>query len=235
MTLPIERKILMNKIAEMLDEVASTGQMPSRDDVTELMVRGDRNQRDTARRAINIAAKRILNRLADDDPTDLDDDLAELRDTTAEQHAAVLRPSRDEQEVRAGRKLADEIRGRAGEATVDRDRRLADARDARAVRKPLEELLKLAGAQGGIDPRDVDALVLKDTLTGDEKVTWRADLARAASRVVKVHRTGAQADASRLAVELSERLSGALAPAQWPCVNPRHAAGDALIGDRLSG
>jgi hypothetical protein len=190
-------------IRELLERVRDDGVLPSTEEIVEgLPSTASRGEREGDKRRVRIAAKKILALLSEDSAADDPD--TEIEETIAATDESVS--------GHITRALMDEMTGWHQDSSGDREQRRQANQAAMKQRAPLVELLRMAGPQRGIDPRDLSGLAVKASLSAEQKQEWMAKVERAGERVAKLHAAGNYGDATNLADELAEQLAGSLAP-----------------------
>ena len=190
-------------IRELLERVRDDGVLPSTEEIVEVLPStASRGEREGDKRRVRVAAKKILALLSEDSAADDPD--TEIEETIAATNESVS--------GHITRALVDEMTGWHQDSSVDREQRRQANIAERQRRAPLQELLVLSGPQQGIDPRDLDTLQLRESMTAEDRQRWRGEVERAVERIAKLHAAGNQADAWRLAEDQAVRLSDALAP-----------------------
>jgi hypothetical protein len=195
----------MNAIAQLLNEVAKTGEVPDPGEISAVMKRGQAAEREAARRGIRIAARKIVQLCAEGQ--DVDDVIA----TAATTYAPVT--ARGADGVDAGRRDAALIAGRV-EQNIEKKR--AAAREAVRQREPITDVLLSGVRAGGVDPADLDTFRLREDMSDSERREWRVRAAAAGEQVSRVFGSGNQGEARELARELADALAADLAGPSRP-------------------
>jgi hypothetical protein len=199
----LERNMTTTAIRDLLERVRDDGVLPSTEEIVEVLPStSSRGEREGDKRRVRVAAKKIVALLSGDSAADDPDmEIAEIIAATDESVSGHIT-----------RALMDELTARKQDGSVDREQRRQANIAKMKQRQPLVEILRLAGPQRGIDPRDLYGLPLKAGLSAEQQHQWRAKVEKAGERVARLHRAGNLADAQHLADELAEDLGEALAP-----------------------
>lgn len=197
----------------MLRQVAASGgTLPTAAEVRGELHSGSKNQRDAAYAGIMIAARRIRSAVLDASEDDNPDvAIAEIIETASEQFADVAGVDAGEDGPPSARRDADAIKASTG--GVDRDARIAAARESKRLREPLRELLALAGPGKGVDPRDIDAITLRADISAEQRQAFRAAVQKEGDRIARLYAQGQHGESRAVAEQIAVKLSDSLAPA----------------------
>lgn len=187
----------MNQIHTLLTRVVETAQLPSADEIRDVVDRGSSvAEKVDARKQIERAAKRIIGAL----DAGMADKARQHAEDTADSLGHMTSDGGDDATPRA---LAERI---TASQPQDQDRRPSSA--------PVKSLL-LAGLRlGGARPSDLDDLVTRRDASEDEVAKWRERVIEASREVSRVYQSGNQGAARRLAAEHAVGLADMLAPAE---------------------
>lgn len=177
-----------NPIRELLDQVLTTGKLPTDEQISAVVTRGDSvRERHEARHGIQIAARRIRNAL----DSGLPDQAAAAADDAADTWAAYTGA------------------GATSIALPPRNQPHAPAPKAPASRHGAEQLRDLFGSRirGGLTAADLDRLDLANGVTAEQ----RAEILAAGRRVAATYSAGQQGVARRLVDEYAQQYAGVVA------------------------